>query len=158
MEGSAPHACARKLCADLARSVLLRQISNHTAAKDLITIQQALLRATPGPAGCLASLLGPIRPIRTRMAGDLTAHHRRATPTQMSDTHLGQTHIHPRHDSRAIPGAKHPPTSHDQPPSSITATRKLLTPYDTAGLRLLFVAARLREGPPVVFHGRPPAA
>ena len=68
--------CATRLLtqapADLAGSVPLGQISNHTVAKDLITIQQALLRATPGRAGCLASLLGPVLPVRARMAGDLT--------------------------------------------------------------------------------------
>ena len=117
---------------DQAGRVPLRQISNHTVAKDLITIQQALLRATPGRSGCLASLLGPILPVRTRMAGDLTAHHRGATPNQVGDTHLGQARIHPRHDRRTILDSKHPTTPHDQPPNSITATRKLLTPYDTA--------------------------
>ena len=132
MEGSVPHASSRKRCADLAGSVPLGQISNHTAAKDLITIQQALLRATPGRAGRLAGLLGPILPVRARMAGDLTAHHRGTTPNQVSDTRLGQAHIHPRHDRRAIPGTKHPTTPHDQPPNNITTTRKLLTPYDTA--------------------------
>ena len=45
MEGSVPRTCARKRCAGLARCVILGQISNHAAAKDLITIQQALLRA-----------------------------------------------------------------------------------------------------------------
>ena len=128
--------CATRLLtqapADLAGSVPLRQISNHTVAKDLITIQQALLRATPGRAGCLVGFLGPVLPVRARMAGDLTAHHRGATPNQVSDTHLGQAHIHPRHDRRTILDSKHPTTPHDQPPNSITATRKLLTPYDTA--------------------------
>ena len=128
--------CATRLLtqapADLAGRAPLRQISNHTAAKDLITIQQALLRATPGRAGCLASLLGPILPVRTRMAGDLTAHHRGATPNQVGDTSLRQARIHPRHDRRTIQGTKHPTTPHDQPPNSITTTRKLLTPYDTA--------------------------
>ena len=132
MEGSVPHASSRKRCADLAGSVPLGQISDHTVAKDLVTIQQALLRATPSRAGRLVGLLGPILPIRARMAGDLTAHHRGATPNQVSDTRLGQAHIHPRHDRRAIPGTKHPTTPHDQPPNSITTTRKLLTPYDTA--------------------------
>ena len=108
------------------------QISDHAAAKDLVAIQQVLLRATPGRLCCLAGLLGPIHPVKARMAGDLTAHHRGATPDQMSDTHLGQTRIHPRHDRRTIPGTKHPTTPHDQPPNSITATRKLLTPNDTA--------------------------
>ena len=37
-----------------------------------------------------------------------------------------------RHNRRTIQGTKHPTTPHDQPPNSITATRKLLTPYDTA--------------------------
>ena len=128
--------CATRLLtqapADLAGSVPLGQISNHSAAKDLITIQQALLRATPGRAGCLASLLGPVLPVRAHMAGDLTTHHRRTTPNQVSDTRLGQAPIHPRHDRRAILNSKHPTTPHDQPPNSITATRKLLTPYDTA--------------------------
>ena len=140
-----PHASARKRCADLAGSVPLGQISDHTAAKDLVTIQQALLRATPGRAGCLASLLGPILPVRARMAGDLTAHHRGATPNQMSDTHLGQTRIHPRHDRRTIPGAKHPMTSHDQPPNSIIATRKLLTPSDTAEKLYRYIYFRSRQ-------------
>ena len=111
--------------ADLAGRAPLRQISNHAAVKDLITIQQVLLRATPGRAGGLAGFLGTIRPVRARMAGDLTAHHRRTTPNQTSDTHLGQARIHPRHDRRTIPGTKHPTTPHDQPPTSITATRKI---------------------------------
>ena len=101
--------------ADLAGSVPLGQISDHTAAKDLVTIQQALLRATPGRAGRLVGLLGPILPIRARMAGDLTAHHRGTTPNHVSDTRLGQAHIHPRHDRRAILDSKHPTTPHDQP-------------------------------------------
>ena len=128
--------CATRLLtqapADLAGSVPLRQISNYTVAKDLVTIQQALLRATPGRAGCLVGFLGPILPVRARMAGDLTAHHRGATPNHVSDTRLGQARIHPRHDRRTILDSKHPTTPHDQPPNSITATRKLLTPYDTA--------------------------
>ena len=69
--------------------VPLGQISAHTAANDLVTIQQALLRAASGRAGCLAGLLGPILPVRARMAGDLTAHHEGATPNQVGDTHLG---------------------------------------------------------------------
>ena len=81
--------------ADLAGSVSLGQISNPTAAKNIITIQQTLLRATPGRLCCLAGLLGPILPVRARMAGDLTAHHRGATPNQVGDTHLGQTRYHP---------------------------------------------------------------
>ena len=130
-----PHASSRKRCADLAGSVPLRQIADHSVAKDLITIQQALLRATPGRSGCLASLLGPVLPVRTRMAGDLTAHHRGATPNQVGDTHLGQARIHPRHNRRTILNTQHPTTPHDQPPNSITTKRKMLTPYDTAMVR-----------------------
>ena len=124
----------------------LGQISNHTVAKDLVTIQQALLRATPSRAGHLVGLLGPILPVRTRMAGDLTAHHRGATPNQVSDTRLGQAHIHPRHDRRAILDSKHPTTPHDQPPNSITATRKLLTPYDTAVSDIAQILGFIQEG------------
>ena len=109
--------CATRLLtqapADLAGRAPLRQIKDHAAAKDLITIQQALLRATPGRAGCFASLLGPVLPVRAHMAGDLTTHHRRTTPNQVSDTRLGQAHIHPRHDRRAILNSKHPTTPHD---------------------------------------------
>ena len=48
---------------------------------------------------------------------------------------MAQNPHHHRHDRRAIPGTKHPTTPHDQPPNSITTTRKLLTPYDTASIR-----------------------
>ena len=116
-----PHACARKRCADLAGSVPLGPISDHSA-KDLITIEQALLRVTSGGAGGFVALLGPILPVRARMAGDFTAHHRGATPNQVGDTRLGQSSIHPRHDRRAIPGTKHPTTPHNQPPNSSVAT------------------------------------
>ena len=91
MVGSVPHASARRRCADLAGRAPMRQISKHAAAKNRITIQHSILGAAPGSAGGLAGLLGPIRPIRTRMAGDLTAHHRGATPNQTSDTRLEQT-------------------------------------------------------------------
>ena len=47
-------------------------------------------------------------------------------------TMVGQTCLQPRHDRSVIQGTKHPTTPHDQPPTSITAIRKLLTPYDTA--------------------------
>ena len=111
--------CATRLHAqapaDLAGSVPLGQISNYTVAKDLVTIQQALLRATPGRAGRLVGFLGPVLPVRSRMAGDLTAHHRGATPNQVGDTRLGQARIHPRHDRRAILNTQHPTTPHDQP-------------------------------------------
>ena len=111
--------------ADLAGRVPLRQIGDHAAAKNRIAIQQALLGAAPGRAGCLAGLLGPIRPVRARMAGDLTAHHRRTTPNQASDTRLRQTRLQPCHDRRAVLDTKHPTTPHNQPPTSITATRKI---------------------------------
>ncbi len=77
-------------------------------------------------------LLGSIRPIRARMAGDLTAHHRRTTPNQASDTRLRQTRLQPCHDRRAVLDTKHPTTTHNQSPISIIATRNLLTPYETA--------------------------
>ena len=76
-------------------------------------------------------ILGPMRLIRALTADDLTAHHRRTTPNQTSDTRLGQTHTQPRHDLRTILNTKHPTTPHNQPPISIIATRKLLTPYET---------------------------
>ena len=47
-------------------------------------------------------------------------------------TMVGQTRLQPRHDRSVIQGIKYPTTPHNQPPTSITATRKLLTPYDTA--------------------------
>lgn len=77
-------------------------------------------------------LLGSIHPIRARMAGDLTAHRRRTTPNQASDTRLRQTRLQPCHDRRAVLDTKHPTTTHNQSPISIIATRKLLTPYGTA--------------------------
>ena len=77
-------------------------------------------------------LLGSIRPIRARMAGDLTTRHRRTTPNQASDTRLRQTRLQPCHDRRAVLDTKHPTTTHNQSPISIIATRKLLTPYETA--------------------------
>ena len=101
--------------ANLAGLVPLRQISNHTVAKDLITIQQAFLRATPGHLRRSPGVQGPILPVRTRMAGDLTAHHRGATPNQVGDTRLGQARIHPRHDRRIILNTQHPTTDHNQP-------------------------------------------
>ena len=59
-------------------------------------------------------LLGSMRPIWARMAGDLTAHHRRTTPNQASDMRLGQTRFQPRHDRRTILNTKHPTTPHNQ--------------------------------------------
>ena len=77
-------------------------------------------------------ILGSIRPIRARMAGDLTTHRRRTTPNQTSDTRLRQPRLQPRHDRRTILNTKHPTTTPNQSPISIIATRKLLTPYETA--------------------------
>lgn len=51
-------------------SVPLRQISNHTAAKYNITVKQAFLRVMPGHAGGPADFLGPIDPVRARVASD----------------------------------------------------------------------------------------
>ena len=45
---------------------------------------------------------------------------------------VGQTRLQPRHDRSVIQSIKHPTTPHNQPPTSITATRKLLTSYETA--------------------------
>ena len=84
-------------------------------------------------------LLGSMRPIRARMAGDLTEHHRRTTPNQASDMRLGQTRFQPRHDRHTILNTKHPTTPHKQPPISIIATRKLLTPYDATVLLINIV-------------------
>lgn len=136
MEGSVPHSSARKRCADLAGSVPLGQISNHTVAKDLVTIQQALLRTTPGRLRRSPGVLGLVHAARTRMAGDLTAHHRGATPNQVGDTHLGQAHIHPRHDRRAIQGSKHPTTPHDQPQTASPLHENCLHPTRLPSLLL----------------------
>ena len=40
-------------------------------------------------------------------------------------TMVGQTRLQPRHDCSVIQGTKHPTIPHDQPPTSITATRKI---------------------------------
>ena len=79
-------------------------------------------------------LLGSIRPSRARMASDLTAHHQRTTPNQASDTRMGQTRPQPCHDRRTVLDTTHPTTTHNQPPISIIATRKLLTTYETTNL------------------------
>lgn len=70
MESSVPHAssCTGAL---IWRGVYpWDKFSNHTAAKDLITVQQALLRAASDRAGCLAGFLGPIDPVRASAASD----------------------------------------------------------------------------------------
>lgn len=111
--------------ADLAGRVPLGQIGDHAAAKNLIAVQEPLLGAARGRLRRSPGVLGLVHAARTPVVGDLTAHHRGATPNQVSDTRLGQAHIHPRHDRRAIQGTKYPTTPHDQPPNSITATRKI---------------------------------
>ena len=111
--------CATRLLTqaptDLAGSVPLRQISNHTAAKDLITIQQALLRATPGHLRRSPGVLCLVHAARTPVPGDLTAHHRGTTPNRASDTHLGQASLQPHHNRRTILNTQHPTTAHNQP-------------------------------------------
>ena len=76
---------------------------------------ERLLGALPGHLRCSPSVLSPIRPIRTPEAGDLTAHHRGATPNQVGDTRLRQARIHPRHDRRIILNTQRPTTDHNQP-------------------------------------------
>ena len=125
--------------ADLAGRAPLRQIKDHAAAENLIAVQEPLLRAAPGQLRCSPGILGLVHAARTPMAGDFTAHHRGATPNQVGDTRLGQARLQPRHDRRAILNTQHPTTPHDQPPNSITATRKLLTPYDTAEISEIMI-------------------
>ena len=79
--------------ADLAGSVPLGRTSNHAAAKDLVTIQQALLRTTPGRAGRLPGLLGPILPVRARMAGDPQDQASDDTPCPSSKQHHRYTKL-----------------------------------------------------------------
>ena len=49
---------------------------------------------------------------------------------------MGQIRLQPCHDRRAILDTKHATIPHNQPPTSITATRKFLIPYGTALLYL----------------------
>ena len=131
--------------ADLAGRAPLRQIKDHAAAENLIAVQEPLLRAAPGHLRCSPGILGLVHAARTPMAGDFTAHHRGATPNQVGDTRLGQARLQPRHDRRAILNTQHPTTPHDQPPNSITATRKLLTPYDTAKSQITRMRALVEQ-------------
>ncbi len=119
--------CALRLHAPSAPliRVCLRQISNHTV-RNLITIQQALLRATPGRAGCrLPRPLGrPSGPVWR----DLTAHHRGATTNQVK--RYASWTIHPRHDRRTISALgirRHPTISAKQ-----HHRYENCLPYDTA--------------------------
>ena len=68
-----------QVSADLAGRAPIGQINNHVAAKNLHTIQQSFLRATPGHAGGFASFLSPISFVKIHLVGDLTTYHRRAT-------------------------------------------------------------------------------
>ena len=101
--------------ADLAGRAPLGQIADHAAEKNLIAVQEPLPGAAPGHLRRSPSALGPIRPIRTPVAGDLTAHHRRATPNRASNTHLGQASLQPHHNRRTILNTQHPTTAHNQP-------------------------------------------
>ena len=101
--------------ADLAGRAPLRQISKHAAAKNLVAVQEPLLGAAPGHLRRSPGVLGPIRPIRTAVAGDFKAHHRGTTPNQTSDTHLGQASLQPHHNRRTILNTQHPTTAHNQP-------------------------------------------
>ena len=114
--------------ADLAGRAPLGQISNHTAAKNLTAVQEPLLGAAPGSLRRSPGVLGLVHAARIPVAGDLTAHHRGATPNQVGDTRLRQARIHPRHDRRTILNSKHPTTLHDQPPNSITLHENCLHP------------------------------
>ena len=97
-----PHASTLRRCADLAGRAPLRQISNHAAAHNLIAVQEPLLGAAPGNLRRSPGVLGLVYAARTPVAGDLTAHHRRATPNRAGDTHLGQASLQPHHNRRAI--------------------------------------------------------
>ena len=122
MEGSVPHASARKRCADLAGSVPLGQISDHAAAKDLVAIQQVLLRAMPGRAGALPASSArycPSGPVWRAISRHTTEGLR---PMMWAIRAWDKPAFTPRHDRRAILDSKHPTTPHDQPPNSITAT------------------------------------
>ena len=88
------------------------------AAKNLNTIQQTFLRATPVHASGFASLLSPISFVRIHIVCNLTVYHRRATRNKMSDTHLGQTRTKLRHDRRVFLNTKNPMTPPSQPPTA----------------------------------------
>lgn len=80
-------------CADLAASVLLGQITNHAAAKYNIMVQQAFLRVMPGRAGGPADLLGPIDPVRARVASDPQGQASDDTPWPSSKQHHRYTKL-----------------------------------------------------------------
>ena len=84
-------------------SVPLGQISNHTAAKDLITIQQALLRAVSGRAGCPAGFLSSIDPVRARVASDPQDQASDDTPCPSSKQHHRYTKLLTPYDAALPP-------------------------------------------------------
>ena len=77
-----PHASMLRRCADLAGHAPLRHISNHAAAQNLIAVQELLLGAAPGNLRRSPGVLGLVHAARTPVAGDLTAHHRGASPIE----------------------------------------------------------------------------
>ena len=81
--------------ADLAGRASLGQIGDHSAAKNLIAVQEPLFGAAPGHLRRSPGVLGLVHAARTPVAGDLTAHHRGTTPNQVGDTRLRQARIHP---------------------------------------------------------------
>lgn len=93
-----PHACILRRCTDPAGRAPLGQIGDYAAAKDLIAVQEPLLGAAPGNLRRSPGVLGLVHAARTPVAGDLTAHHRRATPNRAGDTHLGQASLQPHHN------------------------------------------------------------
>ena len=101
--------------ADLAGRAPLRQISNYAAAQNLIAVQEPLRGVAPGNLRRPPGVVGLVHAARTPMPGDLTTHHRGATPNRASDTHLGQASLQPHHNRRAILNTEHPTTAHNQP-------------------------------------------
>ena len=110
-----PHASTLRRCADLAGRAPLRHISNHAAAQNLIAVQEPLLGAAPGNLRCSPGVLDLVHAARTPVAGDVTAHHRGATPNRVGDTHLRQDSLQPHHNRHAILNTEHPTTAHNQP-------------------------------------------
>ena len=101
--------------ADLAGRAPLRQISNYAAAQNLIAVQEPLLGVAPGNLRRPPGVVGLVHAARTPVPGDLTTHHRGATPNRASDTHLGQASLQPHHNRRAILNTEHPTTAHNEP-------------------------------------------
>ena len=64
-----PHASMLRRCADLAGHAPLRQISNHTAAQDLIAVQEPLLGAALDNLRRSVGILGLVHAARTAGGG-----------------------------------------------------------------------------------------